>query len=146
MISEVAFEQISGNYWYGAYGPFRVVMLKDTGYINATKMCTSGGKVYSKWTRLKTSAELIQAFENIQALENRHDTNTLTLRDTDDQIWSSAFKCITTGNQSEEDKLISGTYIHPDLVPSVAGWVSPNFQLMANRVVNNTLHYNIKSR
>ena len=44
MISEVAFEQIQDNYWYGAYGEFRVIMMKDTGYINATKMCNDGGK------------------------------------------------------------------------------------------------------
>ena len=31
---------------------------------------------------------------------------------------------------------ISGTYCHPDLIPSIAGWISPEFQLKANRVVN----------
>ena len=29
---------------------------------------------------------------------------------------------------SEEDKLISGTYLHPDLIPDVAGWISAQFQ------------------
>src|SRR5438477_10843698 len=70
MISEVAFEQISGNYWYAAYGSFRVVMMKDTGYINATKMCTSGGKIFREWSRLKGSTELINALEKQMALEN----------------------------------------------------------------------------
>ena len=64
MISEVTFEQISGNYWYGAYGEFRVVMMKDTGYINATKMCTSGGKIFREWSRLKGSTELINLLKN----------------------------------------------------------------------------------
>src|SRR5271156_1538560 len=53
MLSDIAFEQITGNYWYAAYGPFRVVMMKDTGYINATKLCSSGGKEYREWARLK---------------------------------------------------------------------------------------------
>ena len=64
MISEIAFEQIEGNFWYGAYGPFHVVMMKDTGYINATKLCSSGGKDFKEWNRLKGSHELIQALEN----------------------------------------------------------------------------------
>src|SRR5436190_20063734 len=64
MISKVAFEQISGNYGYGAYGPFRVIMMKDTGYINVTKMCTSGGKDFKDWSRLKGSHQLIEALKN----------------------------------------------------------------------------------
>src|SRR3981189_3946277 len=74
MLSEIAFEQIEGNYWYAAYGPFRVVMMKDTGYINATKMCGAGGKDYCDWLKNKYSKELIQALETFMerdmALEN----------------------------------------------------------------------------
>ena len=86
MISELAFEQIEGNFWYAAYGPFRVMMMKDTGYINTTKMCSSGGKKYSKWSRLNSSHELIQAVERDLALENTHGSSALTLRDGNDQI------------------------------------------------------------
>ena len=46
MISELVFDQIEGNFWYATYGPFRVIMMKDTGYVNATKVCSSGGKKY----------------------------------------------------------------------------------------------------
>ena len=79
IISEIAFKQIEGNYWYGANGEFRVVMMKDSGYINATKMCTSGGKDYSEWIHLKGSQELIQALETLMerngVLENTHGTS-----------------------------------------------------------------------
>ena len=44
MTSELAFQHIKGNYWYAAYGEFKVIMDKTNGYISATKMCTSGGK------------------------------------------------------------------------------------------------------
>src|SRR3981189_818305 len=94
-ISDVCFEQIRDNYWYGAYGEFRVVMMKDCGYINATKMCSSGGKVFSKWSRLKSSVELMRALqtfnendeasESIQTPSMNHD---LTLGDANDQMWS----------------------------------------------------------
>jgi KilA-N domain len=53
MTSELAFQHIKGNYWYAAYGEFKVIMDKTNGYINATKMCTSGGKELCDW--IKTS-------------------------------------------------------------------------------------------
>src|SRR3981189_2598861 len=86
MLSEIAFEQIDGNFWHAAYGPFRVVMMKDTGYINATKLCSSGGKNYCDWSRLKGSHELINAIENKLALENTYSTSASTLQDGNPQI------------------------------------------------------------
>src|SRR3981189_4005525 len=89
MLSEIAFEQIDGNFWFAAYGPFRVVMMKDTGYINATKMCSSGGKDYKDWSRLKSSYQLIQSLENILALENTQELSASTLQNGHVQIcWS----------------------------------------------------------
>src|SRR3981189_2898860 len=110
MLSELVFEQIDGNFWYAAYGPFRVIMMKDTGYINATKLCSSGGKIYTKWSRLNGSQELIQALERNMALENTHGSASSTLEKADDQIWSSAFpscKTFITANYTEVDCLIS---------------------------------------
>ena len=142
MLGEVAFEQIQDNYWYGAYGPFRVVMMKDSGYINATKLCTSGGKDYKDWARLKGSTELINALEKVKELENTQ-VNSINsdfaLRDANVQICTLASPpCITikTANNTPTEQLISGTYCHPDLIPSIAGWISSEFQLKANRVVN----------
>src|SRR5271163_1952607 len=60
----VCFEQIQGNYWYGAYGEFRVVMMKDCGWVNATKMCASGGKRFENWAANDSSKRLIKALQN----------------------------------------------------------------------------------
>ena len=120
MLSEVAFEQINANYWYGAYGPFRVVMMKDTGYINATKMCTSGGKEYREWARLKGSTELIQSLENQMVLENTQANSNIsdfTLEDyrpENSPIGNLAMQKVNTGNKTMTDCVISGTYCHPD--------------------------------
>ena len=149
MITGIAFEQIQDNYWYGAYGEFRVVMMKDSGYINATRLCSSGGKNYYDWTRLKSSHELIQSFQRMVASENMHGTMASALLDTKSQICGSASppcKIVLTPNQSGNDKLIAGTYIHPDLVPSVAGWVCSEFQIKANRVVNAYLSMQYKQQ
>ena len=76
MISEICFEQIKDNYWYGLYGDFRVVMDKTNGYVNATKMCRAGGKDYKDWSGLKGSQQLMQTLEVVNsgnaALENIH--------------------------------------------------------------------------
>src|SRR3977135_1972039 len=132
MLSELVFEQIEGNFWYAAYGPFRVIMMKDTGYVNATKLCKSGGKDYKDWSRLKGSHELIHAIENELALEN-------TLPISNVQICTMqklACKQVQTRNRSDEGQQISGTYCHPDLIPHIACWISPDFALKVSKIVN----------
>src|SRR5271156_175075 len=117
-------------------------MMKDTGYINATKLCSSGGKEYKEWTRLKNSQQLIKALERHQVLENTRklfEGENLTLLDANRVIpllASPPCIFIRTANNTTSEQLISGTYVHPDLIPSIAGWISPEFQLKANRVVN----------
>ena len=149
MINELVFEQIEGNFWYAAYGPFRVVMMKDTGYINATKMCSSGGKNYCEWSRLNSSHELINALAIDLALENTHGTSASTLRDGNQQICglpSPLCKFIQTRNSTDMERIISGTYIHPDLVPSVAGWISADFALKVSKVVNGYIALQFKAQ
>src|SRR3981189_3923349 len=149
MLSEIAFEQIDGNFWYAAYGPFRVVMMKDTGYINATKLCSSGGKEFNKWSRLNGSQELIQALERNMALENIYATSASTLQDTNRQIWrlvSPPCICVKTGNITPTEQLISGTYCHPDLVPHIACWVSVEFALLVSKVINGYIVQEYKSK
>ena len=118
MLGEVAFEQIQDNYWYGAYGEFRVVMMKSNGYINATKMCNDGGKRFFNWSDLKTSHQLIQAHEKQMVLDNTPLDLTkpdFALRDTETGITvsvSSPCISIMTSNKTPTEQLISGTYYH----------------------------------
>jgi hypothetical protein len=136
MLSEIAFEQIKDNYWYGSYGEFRVVVDKSTGYINASKMCCDGGKDFYNWSRLKGSHELVEALVLENSLADVSADLDYMQTHTKPQIWGLVCKSITTAKLSTEDKLIAGTYCHPDLIPSIAGWISPEFQIKANRVVN----------
>ena len=81
-------------------------MMKDTGYINATKLCSSGGREYKKWSRLNGSQELIQAIETDLALEN----TASTVEKSEGQIWPPAFpacKIIVTANYTEVLKWIA---------------------------------------
>ena len=142
MLSEISFAHIRDNFWIGYYGPFQVVIDKSNGFINAAKMCSSGGKDFKDWYRLKGTHNLIHALDQVMALENTHghltDSN-LTLRDSSEQICSEVSppcKLIQTSNNNPTEQLISGTYCHPDLVPHIACWVSPSFALKVGRIIN----------
>jgi KilA-N domain len=65
MLSQIAYLQIKENYCYGAYGDFRVVMMKDNGYINVTNMCISGKRNYWDWSRSGTNNELVETVNRI---------------------------------------------------------------------------------
>ena len=71
---------------------------------------------------------------------------TKVLRNSETGNTVSVCKCITTENITAEDKLISGTYCHPDLIPHIGCWVSPDSVLMVSEVVNGyiTMEYNDK--
>src|SRR5271156_6604057 len=135
MLSQVTFEQIKDNFWYGLYGEFRVIIDKSDGYVNATKICSSGGKQFYQWTRNEANQRLKKALEGDMVLDYTPDEEN-ALQGTSLQNCREVCKYVQTENKIEEDRLISGTYMHPDLVPSIAGWISPEFQLKANRVVN----------
>src|SRR3977135_393397 len=63
----------------------------------------------------------------------------LPLENTDPRIIGSVIspcKKVNTGNKTEIDCIISGTYYHPDLIPHIACWISPNFALLVSKIVN----------
>jgi hypothetical protein len=149
---DITINQIQGNFWLGAYGELRLPMMKDCGFVNATKLCTDAGKRYDKWARLQSSTELMNTLKEMlgAGMESVNssggedvseagpkvcvENGSNTLEITDAQMWASVIKHIKTGQKSEEGKLISGTYVHPDLLPSIAGWISPRHQIMTNRL------------
>src|SRR5271156_3451653 len=145
MLADIAFEQISGNYWYATYGPFRVIMMKDSGYINATKLCSSGGKDYKNWSRLNGSRQLIEAVEKRVALVNTQPSfQSLenTLGDGPEQICarpSVTCKIVEFGGYGKVERIISGTYCHPKLIPHIASWVSVDFAIMVSDIVEHYL-------
>jgi hypothetical protein len=146
MISDICFEQIQGNFWYGQYGQFKVVMMKDSGYVNASKLCKDGGKLFKNWLANDSSKRLIQALEDelgheaSQSIKTENVEAGLTCGDQPAGFpasTSKALEIVHGGNYHEEGTLISGSYIHALLIPHVACWVSPHFSLAVSRIVNN---------
>ena len=89
-----------------------------TGYINATKLCTDGGKQVKAWLRNDGNKELIKYFEN------SHRSNFTPMTN------------ILTGGQNSD---LRGTYVHPKLITHIASWVSPAFAWKVSEIVNNFL-------
>ena len=113
-IKEIIFEDINDDYGYGKYGGFEVMFDKKTGYINATKLCKDGGKELTEWRRNKMSKNLLEEFSNC-------------LRISKDEI----IIIIMKGNY-----ITRGTYVHPDLIPHIAMWISPKFGITISRIIN----------
>jgi len=120
-LHEIAFEQILGNYYWGKYGDFKVIVDTETGYINATHLCglaqnkNGNPKEVRMWVRLDTTKALIR------------------------ELSSSVHMCtdellrVFSGGKRVE---IRGTYVHPKLVPHIASWASPTFAILVSDIVN----------
>ena len=100
MLSEICFQQIKDNFWYAAYGEFRVVMDRSNGFVNATKLCSSGGKHFYQWTRNDTNRRLMETLQNwsYEGLENTHESENIL----------QGTPCKFTGGYANTLKLIAG--------------------------------------
>jgi hypothetical protein len=122
-LSEIAFEQIQGNYYWGKYGDFKVVVDRETGHINATHLCKLGeadhgkSRKFNDWSRSGPACDLIGELAS-------------TGIPVDDIL-----KVVTGGKCVE----IRGTYAHQDLIPHIASWASFKFAIKVSRIVNEHL-------
>jgi hypothetical protein len=121
-ITQLITKNIDEKYAFAKYGNIEVVIMKSNGYINASKLCTLGGKRFVNWIRLENAQELIKEVEN----EINTEVSDLRLR-------LSPVISIKGGN----DQSLTGSYVHPDLVVHVASWLSPKFAIMVSKIVNN---------
>jgi len=120
-ITNLAYESINEKYSRAKYGEFDIIMDMSNGYINATKLCTDGNKKIYNWMENKSNKELIKYFEIDCGAQNSVRRQTYEVRN---------------GPTSNN---INGTYVHPDLIPHIAAWVSPIFARKISVIVNNFL-------
>src|SRR3981189_1839332 len=122
-LADIAYEQIEGKFWYGRYGQFRVVMMKDRGFINATKLCSDGGKDLKHWYENQSSKEFLQCLAT--KLGEDGNIESIFVR-----------KVVKIFDQTGIEKTVSGTYYHPHIVPHIACWISPDFTIFVSDSVN----------
>ena len=117
LITKLAYENIDDTFSKARYGDFEVIINTKTGYINATKLCADGGKILKNWTRNDFAKELVVCLES-------HGLN---------------IEPVTMTVSGGQNTTIRGTYVHPDLIPHIASWVSPKFAIKVSKIVNDFL-------
>ncbi|BAO49423.1 KilA-N domain-containing protein [Alphaentomopoxvirus acuprea] len=121
------------EYHYAKYGEFIVVMIKSNdytnGYINATKLCQYGNKLYKNWLQLESSKDLINeiSLAGIPAAENN----------------DIFFKFM--GGKGKEYDIIRGTYVNDKLILSISLWLSSKFYLHVSDIIKNYFVNNFKN-
>jgi hypothetical protein len=117
-LSNICYEQISENFHYGIFGNFHLVIDKDTGCFNATKLCAMSGKKFIHWKRLAGTNRLISYLEDQSS-------------GVDKVIYE-----VRTSNTGIE-KQITGYYVQKELILDIASWLSPEFYFRCNNIVIN---------
>ena len=107
--------RINDDFSYGNYGVFQVIIKNDNGFMNATKLCKDGGKEFRNWKANANAKELISAVSSSARIPA-----------------DGILQTITGG----KNVVIRGTYVHPDLIPHIASWVSPEFAIKVSKIVN----------
>lgn len=84
------------------------------GYVNATQLCKAHNKKLNDWSRLKRSTLYLEALSGSAGIPA-------------DQL--------LIGNESEGTNEQRGTWVHPEVAVSIATWISPEFEVWANRTL-----------
>lgn len=116
-ITETEFESIGNEYYKGTYAGFKVLIMKENGYINASKLCKDGDKMFGHWHEKQGSKDLIIELASSIDLP----IELIVIKN-----MKGPYEC-------------RGSYVHRDLVPNIASWISPSFSLKVSRIVNEYL-------
>jgi hypothetical protein len=114
-IRNIIFERINNKFSYGKYGPFVVVIMEGNGYINATKLCKlDKNKRFVDWKVNKSSKLLISETSKLKNIPE----NELIIN-------------INGGSNT----VISGAYVHEDLITDIAYWISLKFKMLVSTII-----------
>lgn len=119
-IRDIAFEVIDGNYYWGKYGDFKVIINIKTGYINATKLCLMA-------VNKNGQPKQLFAWKQNNATNELLDEVASSLRILRDDVMK-----VPTDLPIE----LRGTYVHPKLIPHIAMWASPQFAVKVSDIIN----------
>jgi FtsZ-binding cell division protein ZapB len=116
-LNDICYEQIKDNFYYGLFGDFKLVVDKNTGCFNATKLCNDGGKKFTNWSRLEKSKRLLEYYRS-----------SLT-------SGGSTFYEVKGDNQNELVSKTTGQYVQKELILDIASWLSVDFYDKCNKII-----------
>lgn len=116
-LSNICYEQIKENFWYGILGDFKLVIDRDTEYFNATKLCEIAGKRFRNWLRNSSTKQLIDYLT------------------ADARIRAPGFYEKFGDNNDDTMQKITGTYVPKELILNLASWISPQFYIKCNDII-----------
>jgi hypothetical protein len=140
-LNDICYEQIKDNFYYGKFGEFRLVIDKNTGYFNATKLCTDGGKEFRQWKRLERVQELIKFYENHENsqfnAESCYEDSQIGNKD-DKRCRGDPHGIFYEVKQANygTGKLVTGQYVQKEFILDIASWISPAFYFKCSKIVN----------
>lgn len=128
-------ENTNNSFSYGIYGDFTVIIMNKNGYINSKSIINEALEHENK----------IQKHKGLDPIL-RKDFNNWRKNMVTNELYQTISKDIDITIDGLEEVVqgklygtysLQGTYIHPDLVNSLAMWVSPTYALQINRLINN---------
>lgn len=119
-ISRIIFKDVKENnqYGYGMYGDFKVIIMKENGFINATKLCDLDGKQFCHQLQNESCKKLIETAKK-------------SIKDKTGEDIEVIIKINNTINK------LRGTYVHQKLIVHIASWVSSDFAMQVSDIVDN---------
>ena len=123
---QVETEDINDDYSWGVIGDFRVIIRKEDGYINVSKLIKDSSREYKTWHRSAKTKEYIREVAEFTELD------------------ISDLLQLIKGGTTDICRLVSGTYGHPDLAIHAAQWCSAKFHLRTTHILQD--HFNKEAR
>uniref|UniRef100_A0AAT9UP03 KilA N domain protein n=1 Tax=Condorpox virus TaxID=3049970 RepID=A0AAT9UP03_9POXV len=123
--SNLVTREIDERFCYIKYDEFDLIMMKENGFINATKLCKIGNREFRKWIRLNGSKELIRKVEEMNQISKSAPAR------------SGRGIIIEVNGANQYTKYdIAGSYVHQDLIPHISSWISPLFAVKVSKIIN----------
>ncbi|UWX11383.1 CRPV-274 [Crowpox virus] len=124
-LSVIVTDHIDDRFSWVRYNDFEIIVMKENGYVNATKLCILGNKRLSDWLNMETTKELIREAEYV----NRNWKAK--------SFYMNDIKGVILDIESEDYVYeVSGCYIHQDLISHITSWISPLFSLKVSKIMN----------
>ncbi|CCU55586.1 N1R/p28-like protein [Choristoneura biennis entomopoxvirus] len=129
---DICYEQIKDSFHYGLFGEFRLIIDKNTGYFNATKLCKDGGKLFYNWSSTIKSKELIEFIDKTPPQDSMRGyyNDNINIKYKNNVIYEVIFK-----NNDSVNEIISGSYVSKDLILAISIWISNEFYLKCNKII-----------